>query len=453
MIRVPAVVLRPLSAAAVLFCALASHALAAGAPPSAPGLPDHLTLAEALALANGPHPDLTVARADVQAARAERLAADANMGFNASLDARGVWVDPSPVAPNQSHNDSSASVLLTKRLYDFGHTGALRSAAEAATRGSELQYTDVRNRHRIAVLARYFDVLLADQKFAVTDQAMAVAYVSFDRVRDRHKLKQVSDITLLESQNTYERARTARYAAEAAQRTTRARLADALDRPGSLPSTLETPRLPGIARPLPDVDDLISQAMDENPLILAMHQELRAARERLAAARTSGGPVLSAEAEAADYNREFGSRDRWRGGVILNVPLFTGGSVDAAVGKAQAALERVTGRLGQARLRVRQAVLDAWENLHTLRAKRQEDKVLLDYRDLYLDRARALYQLEVRTDLGDSMVRYTEAQLQHARTRYRMALDWARLAALTGNSKYNPWAAPAGAKAKEDSKQ
>ncbi|MGA7802272.1 MAG: TolC family protein, partial [Gammaproteobacteria bacterium] len=178
------------------------------------GLPDHLTLAEALALADGPHPDLTVAKADVQAARAERTAADANMGLNASVDARGMWVDPSPVAPYQSHNDSSVSVLLTKRLYDFGHTSALRSAADATTRGSELQYMDARNRHRVDVVARYFDVLLADLKFAVTDQAMAVAYVTFDRVRDRHKLKQVSDVALLESQNAYEKARTARYAAQ-----------------------------------------------------------------------------------------------------------------------------------------------------------------------------------------------------------------------------------------------
>ena len=54
------------------------------------------------------------------------------------------------------------------------------------------------------------------------------------------------------------------------------------------------------------------------------------------------------------------------------------------------------------------------------------------HRDLYLDRSRAIYEMEVKTDLGDAMVRLSEAQLADARNRFARALAWERLKVLTG---------------------
>ncbi|MDH3280652.1 MAG: TolC family protein, partial [Gammaproteobacteria bacterium] len=59
------------------------------------------------------------------------------------------------------------------------------------------------------------------------------------------------------------------------------------------------------------------------------------------------------------------------------------------------------------------------------------------YRALAVDRARALYELEVRTTLGESMARLTEAQWRFAQTEFDTALVWAQLSALTGAA--NPW--------------
>ena len=51
---------------------------------------------------------------------------------------------------------------------------------------------------------------------------------------------------------------------------------------------------------------------------------------------------------------------------------------------------------------------------------------------MYLDRSRALYEMEVKTDLGDSMARTTEARRRRVETEYRIALAWARLDAVLG---------------------
>jgi len=62
-------------------------------------------------------------------------------------------------------------------------------------------------------------------------------------------------------------------------------------------------------------------------------------------------------------------------------------------------------------------------------------KVLRNYRDLNLDRSRALYEMEVSTDLGDSMVQITEAEYLSAQADYKMAEAWTRLDILTGQLK------------------
>ena len=91
-------------------------------------------------------------------------------------------------------------------------------------------------------------------------------------------------------------------------------------------------------------------------------------------------------------------------------------------------------RAGIARqeLELRQAVLDLWLEIGSLRARLQELDSLGRYRDLYLDRSRALYEMEVTADLGDAMVGTSDHRLQQARAEYDMALAWAHLDALTG---------------------
>ena len=55
-------------------------------------------------------------------------------------------------------------------------------------------------------------------------------------------------------------------------------------------------------------------------------------------------------------------------------------------------------------------------------------------RDLYLDLSRALYEQEVQADLGDAMVKSSEARLRTAETEFAIARTWARIGLLTGKA-------------------
>ncbi|MDH5435715.1 MAG: TolC family protein [Gammaproteobacteria bacterium] len=395
-------------------------------------LPEPLTLEYALSLVDEPHPDLESIIADRDLAQAGVLSVDAMTGFRSSIEARAQWIDPGSAAIDQSHNDNQASLLIEKQLYDFGYSGALLKAAQQDVQQREFLIRDLRNKRRTEIMARYFDVLLSDLEYIRDNEAMAVDYVRFDNIKDRHALGQVSDIDLKEAESVYQQSRRIRYASQTKQRLHRARLALALNRPESLSSSLALPALKNINREIPELDVLYKEARQNNLVVHAMRKQLEAAQMRVMAARAGGGPVLRGEIEANIYERQYGSRDDMQAGLVLEIPLSKGGSVKADIAREQANVRRYQAELVAKEREVDQKMLELWLQLDVLRVQREEVNVLIDYRDLYLDRSRALYELEVKTDLGDSMVRFSDARLREAQTRYAIELVWAKLDALSG---------------------
>lgn len=395
-------------------------------------LPDPLTLEHALSLAQDPHPDLEIARAGLAQARAERAGAEARQDVSVTFEGRARWVQPPDIAANQDRDDHKASLFLRKNLHDFGRTAAQERASEGRVGSAESRYQDALTRHRLSIMERFFDVVLADKAFSREDENLAIVYVTLDRLRQRRELGQVSEIDLLAAESEYQGVRRQRQLAEAQQRLTRAALADALNRPGELPSNVEEPELPQLERKLPEMESLLEAALARNALLHAMRAQVETARERVAAARAEARPRLNGELEASAYSRELASNDQWRAGVTLEVPLYTGGGVPALASQRQAELYEMQARLRQAEMDLRQAVLDLSLRLQSLQIQREEARAQRDYRELYLERSRTVYEQEVKADLGDAMVRLTEAELADLRAQYETALAWERLDALTG---------------------
>jgi outer membrane protein TolC len=414
-------------AAAVVILLSASGA--AAAQPPAP-LPSPLTLAQALALADEAHPDLDLARAALERARSRELAADANNDARLIAELAPERVDPT----NDGGwvNDSRARLTLAKPLYDFGRTRALETASAAEREARELQLVDTRAARRLEIMARFFDVLLADQRYAVDNELMAHLYVSYDRLRERAQLGQVSEVDLLESENRYREGLIVRTDSDKRRAATRQRLALALNRPDEVPRELVRPELGQTARELPEYPEIVRRALESSPQLRALRREVEAGREAIGAERARRRPVLTGELEAAEWERALASRNDARATLSLRIPLYQGSEVDAAVAQAAAELAAREARLAKAEHELRRAVLDTVQEIEALKVRREAARTRVAFRDLYLDRSRALYELEQQVDLGDALARLTEAQWLAARADFDLALAWARLDALTG---------------------
>ena len=405
-------------------------------PPAAAPLPTPLTLDAVMQTLDQNHPDLLVAQSRIELSNSKLLQADSAYGFNAYILGEARYIEPSRYALDQSQDDSRISLVAQKRLYDFGRTANAEEAAKAEIQSSELLYQNALNQYRIAVMESYFNVLLADLQYIRDNEAMSIAYIDYDRMKMRNELGQRSDIEVLEAQSGYQNVRRQVYTSRSMQRNTRSQLANMLNRPGELVAEIAEPELAVIGRAVPEVETLQKQALDSNPLLIALRSQVEAAEKRISSARAGYWPMLDGKAQLNDYARISGSYNEWEASLILNVPLLNGGKVKAEVAQQQAELIRLKAQLKKAEMDVQQAVLDNWQMLDNLKVEREEMKALLDYRDLYLDRSRALYEMEVKTDLGDSMVKISEARLKLARAKFNTALTWARLDALLGKEVY-----------------
>ena len=69
-----------------------------------------------------------------------------------------------------------------------GRTAALTGSVRDEIDARKLRYLDARQARCLDIMARFFDALLADLRYAVDNEAMAESYVTFDKSRERHRL-------------------------------------------------------------------------------------------------------------------------------------------------------------------------------------------------------------------------------------------------------------------------
>ena len=414
---------------ATLLLALGSVTLHSALAES-PALPEPLTLEQALAMADRQHPAVDLAQAQLGIAQARRMSADAQTGLRAHVDLSLRAAEPS--TDHHSINDSYARFRTEKPLYDFGRTRALVDAADAEIASREYGLLATRLARRIEIQAAFYAVVLADMRYAVDNEAMAHRYVRYDRVREAHELGGASDVELLEAENHYLEALDKRTASASQQRLTRQQLALALNLPDQLPGELQAPPVNGIDREIPESDTLFAAAITSNPQILALQRQMASALSDVRAARARRNPVLSADLELAEYARDLSSRNNVSVGLNLHIPLLQGGETAAALASANAGLNAHEAELSLALHALRQRSVELVMKLQELQVQRGTARQRLKYRELNLDRYRALYEMEVETSLGSALTQMTEADWQAARVEFSIALTWAEIDALQG---------------------
>ena len=398
----------------------------------APVLAGSLTLEAALTAAESSHPDLLYAQAERDSAVANRDIANSRQ--DASVNFEGILRSGRPSAGNRDiTGDNSVRLTARKTLYDFGRSSNAELAARYEMGAREADLTTVLDKRRLEIMARYFDVLLADMQYTVDNELMAVHYVSFDQGKDRLERGQISGIELAGLESRYHDTLLKRNASAQKQRITRALLANAMNRPGDLPGDLEDPILPGNQRVLPDFEALLPMLLENNSRLRAQQDALAASQKILESLRAETGPTLDAEVQTADYSRTAVTRDNLSAGLILSWPLYQGNRTDSRIAREIAQINKLQAGAEKLKMELTQALLETCLDITQLQnAARSAALKNAEYRDLQLERSRGLYELELKSNLGTSMVETAEANMRTRNIEYQLALSFARLEALMG---------------------
>ena len=391
-----------------------------------------LTLEAALATAESNHPELLEAQAVRDSALADQHLANSNQ--DTSLYLEGILRSGRPTAGAQDFTpDNSLRLTARKTLYDFGRSSNAELAAQYELNAREQDLTTVRDNLRLEITARFFDVLLADMQYTVDNEQMAVDYVTFDQGRDRLERGQISSVELAGLESTYRNTLVKRNASAQRQRITRALLANAMNRPGDLPGELEDPKLDGNQATLPDYEMLLPVMLENNSRLHAQQEMLAASQKRLDSLRAEKNPVLAAEVQAADYSRTASTRDSLSAGVILSWPIYEGNRSDSRIEQEMARFNTLQASTEKLKMELSEALLETSLDINLLQnSSREAAKKFSDYRDLQLERSRGLYELELKSNLGTSMVGTAEARLKSRSIEYQLALSVARMEALLG---------------------
>jgi outer membrane protein TolC len=398
-------------------------------------LPAPLTLEFAIAAGTASsHPALMASQAEERVADAELEEAQSNYALESSIRLTAGWVQPNELAFDQTHDDNIAQLNVRKVLYDFGVTSGKVGAAENLIMASRLE-TEYTRQHQIIGIARhYFDVLLADLRYVLENETMAMHYVRYDRIRERHALQQVSDVELLQSENSYQAALSLRNASETMQRTSRALLAVAINRPGELSTDLAQPELGTALLELQELDELVAMGVRDNLDMQARRGRETAARLDLDASQKRIRPTLDATLEVSEYSRVTPNRDDARARLNLVIPLNEYGSQRSEIAEKRAEWLQASADVMQLEASLRIQVAELWQQILQLRIRQQELEVAAARAELELDRARGEYELEIRANLGDAMVNTSKVRFEQARHDYELALAWMQLYLLTGRN-------------------
>ena len=330
-----------------------------------------------------------------------------------------------------------------KRLYDFGRLDQLQQASQIQQKASEQMVWQQRANYRLQLIKAYFDVLLADMQYRVLDEQMAVVYVGLDQSKDRHQVGEISDVDLAKRNYEYQQILVQRNRAEWAQRQKRMVLANLLGFPKSLPDQLKLPDFTLLHKAivqLPEVDQLIQLGLQRSPELLALQKQVAAQQARVAAAKAQKYPELYAEAWVGALSGHPDLYEgHWRVDIGLVAPLYDAGLRQGRMDKESAGLHQAIAQLQAKEQQLRNRIAERYFQLQVSQAKLKQAQAFGDYAELYLDLSRGLYEWEEKTDLGDAMVRLSQADYQRLQTLLQMALDWTDLMILLGFEPSPQW--------------
>jgi len=400
--------------------------------------PEPLTFEFALDSATNPtHFELLQIEQQLQALRAELGIKQGEYGVSIDLKARLREVGTSDFAlPGDDGGDNAASLIVSKPLYDFGLQSSRENYLALELQAIEHQKQLLIEQRRLDIMEKYFAVLNADNDFITANEALAIGFIRYDNALEDQELGLVPEIEVLRLQSEYEVIRQQRSLAVHRQRMARTVLAEVMGYPGELSSDLQVPDI-DLQRQLPqDLNSIVEQALSFSLESRLAHARAMAAQASIGIAESSDNPSLDLELEVSSYERESRLRDDWRASLYFEFPLYSASSSDR-VDLARSQHRLALANLQQTQSQLRLEVLELWQEIQQLQLQIQGQTIEQDYRDRYLDRSRAEYELEFKTDLGDSMVLYSRSNSQRLRSLYALEMAYRRLAALVGNDFLN----------------
>ena len=336
------------------------------------------------------------------------------------------------------YSRQSDGVVVNQLLTDFGHTYELTESAKFRANAANDRINVARAVVILAVDRTYFGLLRAQAVLGVAEETVKARQTAFDQVSVLVKNKLKSTLDQSFDQVAVSQAKLLLIQAQSGVREAEAALSTALGFPDSQHFILtEEPLILDLPK---DADSLIQLALTQRPDLIALRNDASAAQRLAEAQKSAEYPRFTAMA-AGGVNPVADDKqlnhNYYAAGVNVEIPLATGGNLDARAKEAQLLKRAADDNVIDVQNTISRDVSVAWSELTTARERIQVTS------ELVKNAAEAQRLAEVRYRLGTSSIveftqaelNNTEAELENARARYDFQVDRALLNFTTGSQR------------------
>ena len=373
------------------------------------------TLTDALALAYQTNPSLQAQRASqrvtdegvVQAKTAFRPTVSGSADYSASrtdyANTRGS-VLTGGTYDTLTQSASAASLSASQPLYTGGRATANLTAAQAEVLAGREDLRSVEQSVLGNVIQSYVDVRRDQERLRIAQDNVTVLTRQLEESNARFEVGEITRTDVAQSQARLASARASLSSVQAILASSRAAYAAVV---GQNPTELAPE--PSLATLLPaSVEQAFDLVDRNNPQIQAARYTEQAAAARVAAAKSSYRPTVTAraglsyqsEGRARGAGSQFDNYDRTlTGSVTASIPLFTGGLIGSQVRAATERENTARIQVESAKRTALQQISTAWNNLLAARANLVSNQEQVRAARIAFEGVRQEQQVGLRTTL------------------------------------------------------
>lgn len=334
------------------------------------------------------------------------------------------------------YSRQSDGIVVNQLLTDFGHTFDLTESAKFRASAAADRVNVARAVVILTVDRAYFGLLQAQAVLGVAQETVKTRQAAFDQVSVLVKNQLKSTLDQSFDQVALSQAKLLLIQAQSGVREAGATLSTALGFSDSqhfilteVPLNLDLPT---------DADALIQLALNQRPDLVALKNDASAARRFAQAQQSAEYPRVTAMA-AGGVNPvaddKLLNHNYYAAGVNVEIPLATGGNLDARTKEAQFLQRAADDNVIDIQNIISRDVRVTWLDLATAKERIGVTAELIKGASEAQRLAQARYRLGTSSivEFNEAELNYTEAELEDARARYDFQVDRALLNFTTGS--------------------
>jgi outer membrane protein len=247
---------------------------------------------------------------------------------------------------------------------------------DIAAQASEHEWQLAQQDWMLQTTQRYFDVVQAERRLALVQQQQQAVDKALTEAKDRFAL---GDVPVTDTHEAQARAQALAAQAIAARNELDMALQVLVDVTGLPVQSLQL-QAPGrsvVSKATEPLADWLQRAEQNNPMLKLQLAQAEAAQQDMEKHRAAASPTLDLVAQASrdrisgtgDFGSASNTQSQQMVGLMLNVPLYTGGWRSAKLQEASHLHDKARAQLASARLQVSQMTRAAWQAVQSGQAR------------------------------------------------------------------------------------